>query len=114
MIFNHRREQLVHDRSRQYYHKTTCPVYIKLDAETPRAATRYTLFADGVEVASTEDCLTAVAMWVSTFYVFNMTYPQCATRSLEFVQRVILNITDEMPPSRAILRLTNQLNAFSS
>lgn len=72
-------------------------------------ATEFTLQADGEEIAFTGNFITAVALWIAAFYVFNLNYPPGVSKTLQFLQRVILNVSDELPPPRSIITLTNKL-----
>lgn len=91
--------------------QTTNPLHIKMDGCSPLESTTFLLKADGEEIASTDNFIKAVALWIAAFYVFNLDYPTCVSKSLAFIQRIILNINDNMPVSRAIITLTNKLNS---
>lgn len=93
--------------------QTSNPVYIKMDGDTPGITTSFKLMADGMVINSTDNVMKAIACWISSFYVFNFFYPSSISKSLCFIQRVILNIYDGVPVPRFIISLTNKLANFS-
>ncbi|XP_071811273.1 sterile alpha motif domain-containing protein 3-like isoform X3 [Apostichopus japonicus] len=93
--------------------ETSNPVYIKMDGDTPGITTSFKLMADGMVINSTDNVMKAIACWISSFYVFNFFYPSSISKSLCFIQRVILNIYDGVPVPRSIISLTNKLANFS-
>ena len=52
----------------------------------------YTLMVDGISVTSSPVFITAFSMFISVFYCFNMAYPSCLRKTLNFFQKVILNM----------------------
>ena len=66
--------------------------------------------ADGEVVATSDAFFEAVVLWISSFYIFNLAYPSRLQKTLAFVQKIILNILDELQTPRAIITLINKLN----
>ena len=70
----------------------------------------FTLIADGMDIASSESFTGAMSMWVSAFYIFNLEYPHCLQKTLAFLQKIILQIQDDLPATCPIITLTNKLS----
>ncbi len=66
--------------------------------------------AERMAVASSNTFFEAVAMWVASFYVFNFEFPGHLVDSLTFIQKVLLNVDDQLPPLASIVSLTHKLN----
>ena len=93
--------------------QTTMPVYIQCNEETILDTTWFTLNAEGEEIAQSDSFFGALAMYFSSFFVFNLPYPRLLQHSLTFVQKIILSIQDELPPTKPIITLTNKLNVLN-
>lgn len=87
------------------------PVYIQMDSGTPYSSKKFILMADGVEIAETDTILRAITLWVESFHCFNLNYPTCISKTLIFIQRIVLNIDDNIPVARSIRTQINKLNA---
>ncbi|XP_041453824.1 uncharacterized protein LOC121407001 [Lytechinus variegatus] len=86
------------------------PVHIQTDAEDVIDSESFVLSADGETIATSHDLLSAAAMWVSSFYIFNLQYPSDLSKTLIFIQKVLLNIQDGDSTPRPIFTLINKLN----
>jgi len=89
--------------------QVSSPVYLKIDIGV-RETGRFTLIADEEEIASSDSLIDGISMWISSFYIFNLEYPTCLKRTLAFLQKIILNIQDELAAPRPVVTLTNKLN----
>ena len=74
----------------------------------------FEVIASGEAIADSDDLLTAAALWMAVFYVFNLAYPACVAKTILFCQKILLNIQDEEAAPRPIVTLTSKLNNFNA
>ena len=53
---------------------------------------------------------TALAVYLASFYVFNLAYPSTLKKTLTFIQKVILNIQDNVKIERSVVTRLERLN----
>ena len=85
-------------------------MFLQCDGDSLLSSSVFTLVAEGETISTSKTFLEATAMWIFSFYVFNFAYPGCLSRSLTFIQKVLLNIHDELPPLKPVVSLTHKLN----
>ena len=84
--------------------------YIKGDNADLSECNTFTISVDGVEVTNCSTLLPAVAVYLASFYVFNLAYPSTLKKTLTFIQKVILNIQDNVKIERSVVTRLERLN----
>ena len=74
----------------------------------------FQLIADGETVATTANLISAVGLWIASFYVFNLAYPSSLNKTLLFCQNILLGIIEDVSSPRPVITHTNKLNVYNS
>ena len=85
-------------------------VFISTNWKSPLESTEFTILAEGTPICSTNDFMTAVAYYFTTFFVFHLPYVESLEKTIEFVQRVVLGLNDGCTQCKPILTLVSRLN----
>ena len=85
-------------------------MYILATTGTSTTSTTYELMIDEELVCTLEDIITAISCYLASYYVFHLSYDSCITKTLEFYQLAILDITDNCPVDKSVVTLVNRLN----
>lgn len=59
--------------------------------------TEFLIYADGEEVCITGDLMKALCLYLSMYYIFNLSYPASLAKTTMFYDRVLLDIQDNAP-----------------
>ncbi|XP_038065708.1 sterile alpha motif domain-containing protein 3-like [Patiria miniata] len=84
--------------------------HITGDESSLEQCQHFSIVVDGIEVAHTDTFMSAFSCYVACFYVFNLAYPGVLRKTLNFFQRVILNIQDSAKVDRPVITLLDKLN----
>lgn len=82
------------------------PAIIKKDDE-------YILRIDAVEISQSRTLTRALICFIASFYVFNLAYPKPCKKSLAFMQRIFLKISDNEKVDRSVLQLQEKIYNIS-
>ncbi|XP_038074352.1 sterile alpha motif domain-containing protein 3-like [Patiria miniata] len=80
------------------------------DEEDLASCSTFSVEIDGTIVSSSKDVLSAMAVYLASFYVFNLAYPTRLKRTLTFFQKGVLNIQDNLKPERVVISLLEKLS----
>ena len=80
------------------------------DSTEINVCTSFDVIIDEIAVSSSNNLMTAVTVFLASFYVFNLAYPTCLKKTLSFFQKIVLNIQDNIPLERSVLSLLEKLN----
>ena len=96
----------------------TPQAYIAYDGDTYvsiiKEAMEYSIIAEGEIVCKTADFVSAVCLLMCVHYVFNFAYNKKVLNTLTFIQKIILNITDETATPSKVVRVLYDMNATLS
>ena len=84
--------------------------HIRGDKEKLEECTAFSTVIDGIDIAHSSTILMAFAVYLSSFYVFNLAYPVVLKKTLTFFQRIILNIQDASKIDRSVVTLLDRFN----
>lgn len=73
---------------------------------------RYGIWMEGNELCTAGDMVEAVAVWFSTFYIFNIHFPIYAKNTLTFIQKVLLKLNDKVKMSSKVFNLMKSIEAL--
>ena len=69
---------------------------VRFDEDLPTKLTHGELIAEGAVLCEFEGLLLGIAVWLSSYYVFNLEYPKGASKTLIFIQKCIVGIEDRL------------------
>ena len=69
----------------------------------------YEVKVEKCSLGTTNDFLKAFAMYIASFYIFNVVYPQSIEHTLCFVQKLFLKLSDSTKTSARVLSLIAKL-----
>ncbi|KAJ8017809.1 Sterile alpha motif domain-containing protein 3 [Holothuria leucospilota] len=90
---------------------TELKVFIKTARDDGGKET-YDVIVDGLSIASSSTLKLAVANYLAAYYCFNLAYPKCLRKTLQFFQKVVLNIQDNLPIDKTLVKVLDKLNKF--
>ena len=73
----------------------------------------YTITADGEVIGETKDFIDAVKVLICTYYNFNVAYPTKACASLTFIQKMVMNLQDSVPPIKKLQTFVGAMHTNS-
>ncbi|PIK49006.1 hypothetical protein BSL78_14112 [Apostichopus japonicus] len=85
-------------------HEVKLPVIMEM-FEGEEEVSSYTVKVDGFKVTESSNFMSAFAIYLATFYIFNLVYPTALKKTLNFHQRMILNIQDGLPVDNTVMRV---------
>ena len=68
------------------------------------------VMSEGLLICTTPRVKDAIGILMACYYVFNMVYPKELSKTLLFIQRVILNLHDSSKVPHKILAVVKRLN----
>ena len=71
--------------------------------------TKFEIKVENVTIEYTDDFVKAVAMLLSTYYVFNIAYAEKSQASLLLIQKLFLEIADAVKVPHKILSLISKI-----
>lgn len=80
-----------------------------LQTEDKDKSISFSLVVESKKLFSCENLLTALASYLSSFYVFNLEYPKGLRKSMQFIQRVFLQIKDKEKLHPSVYSLIEKL-----
>ncbi|XP_071820324.1 uncharacterized protein [Apostichopus japonicus] len=90
-------------------HEVKLPVIMEM-FEGEEEVSSYTVKVDGFKVTESSNFMSAFAVYLATFYIFNLVYPTALKKTLNFYQRMILNIQDGLPVDKTVMRVVEKIN----
>ena len=94
---------------------TTPSAYITHSGDHPLSVLdegiTFSIIVEGETICETEDILSAMCLLMCVHYVFNLVYSKKAANTMTFLQRVVLNITDDTPAPSKVVKLLYDINA---
>ena len=69
---------------------------IQGDSTEINLCTSFDVIIDEIAVSSSNNLMTAVTVFLASFYVLNLAYPTCLKKTLSFFQKIVLNIQDNI------------------
>ena len=88
---------------------TTHPVYIEMDEQSAHVSTEFKGVAEGEVVSVVDDVTTAVACYISSFFVFHLQYIPELVKTIAFYQYGVLKIDDQTGIHKSVLSLLARL-----
>lgn len=70
----------------------------------------YSVFVDSLKVYSSENFLSCFANYLAAFYCLNLAYPSALRKSMQFYQKVILNIQDNLQIEKSVVKILEKIN----
>ena len=83
--------------------------HIVLSHSNPADSDQFSIKVDNIDILTVNDFLTAFKLMIACYYVFNIAYPKVANASMEFVQKVLMNVQDGTKISSKVLSLLAKL-----
>lgn len=77
-------------------------------------ATEFTIVAEGETICTVKNVLDAYSILFAVHYVFNLAYPKKVKNTFMFLQKVVLNITDNTSKSTKMIRVLYEVNSLLS
>ena len=76
--------------------------------------TKFEVVVDGEIIGKSEDFFSAFALYMASFYVFNVAYPKDFENTLIFIQKLFLEILDDglKAPSRVLTLISKVKNSL--
>ena len=68
------------------------------------------VYVDGIDIIATKEMKEAFALFLASFYIFNIAYPPKIEKSLQFYQKMFLQLDDSVPRRNAVIKLMNRVN----
>ncbi|PIK39241.1 hypothetical protein BSL78_23915 [Apostichopus japonicus] len=84
------------------------PVYIQVTED--EGVPEYTVIVETLEVATSKSLFAAMCNYLAVFYVLNMAYEPLLKKTLQFFQKIILNIDDTTPADKSVNKILEKLN----
>lgn len=69
----------------------------------------FSIVVDDHWFAETTEFLSAVRIWFSTYYLFNISYPKCLEATLTFLQKEVINLQDSAPNLTKVISLITKI-----
>lgn len=73
----------------------------------------FNIWAENSIIATGDGIIEAVAGWISSYYVFNFTFPPPYKRTLHFYQKFVLKLECKTKSPQAVLALLNKIEYAS-
>lgn len=70
----------------------------------------YDIVVDGVAIATTDTFMCGFCNYLASFYCLNLAYPASLKKTLQFFQRVIMNIQDTSAIDKSVVRVVDKIN----
>ena len=70
----------------------------------------YSVFIDGLAITTSSSFLSAFACYLAAYYCFNLSYPASLRKTLQFFQRVMLNIQDTLKIDKSVVKILDKIN----
>jgi len=80
--------------------------------EDEEGEVEFGVIVEGTEVCHTDNLSQAVCLLMAAHYVFNLEYNKKVVNTLSFLQKVILNVSDDTKTPSKVVRLVYDLNAI--
>lgn len=81
-----------------------------LQTEEKDEGISFSLMVEKEKLFPCENLHTALASYLSSFYVFNLAYPKEIRKSMQFIQRVFLHIKDKEKLHPSVYSLIEKLS----
>lgn len=71
---------------------------------------QFEVVVEGIPVTTSPSFMCAFTTYLVSFYCFNLAYPSSLKKTLNFIQKIILNIQDNLPIDKTVVKIVDKLN----